>query len=148
MVHPILIKKTLQYTIPSSGSENSRYKEFSMKIYKISVIVLNLIIISSFSYADNNLSKEKNSKQITLTENRLDELLTIIRKAPNPLPKDEKVKIVKKVVTIYPTDRATIEDINRKINYIEKQNRQREAKIKNFEEELKAYQKRIENFDD
>ena len=119
-----------------------------MKIYKISVIVLNLIIISSFSYADNNLSKEKNSKQITLTENRLDELLTIIRKAPNPLPKDEKVKIVKKVVTIYPTDRATIEDINRKINYIEKQNRQREAKIKNFEEELKAYQKRIENFDD
>jgi len=117
-----------------------------MTIYKISVIVLNLIIISSSSYAESNTTREKNNTTIPLSKSRLDEVLTIIRKAPSPLPKKAKIKIEKKVVDIYPTDNATIEDINRRINYIEEQNKQREAKIKNFEEELRVYEKQIENF--
>jgi len=119
-----------------------------MNIYKISIIVLNLIIISNLSYADNKLTKEQNSTKKTISEDKLDKILTIIRKAPSPIPKEEKVKIEKKVVDIYTTDLATIEDINERINYIEKQNKQREAKIRNFEEELKAYQKKIETLDD
>jgi len=111
-----------------------------MTIYKISIIVLNLVILSNLSYADSNLTKEK--------EDKLDELLSIIRKAPTPLPRITQLKIEERVVTIYPDDRATIEDINKKINYIEKQSKRREAKIKNFEEELKTYQSKIETFDD
>jgi len=118
-----------------------------MNIYKISIIVLNLIIISSLSYAENNLTKENSNIAIPLSKNKLDELLTIIREAPSPLPKGEKIKIERKVVDIYPNNHATIEDINRKINYIEQQNKQREARIKNFEEELQVYKKQIENFD-
>ena len=119
-----------------------------MTIYKISVIVLNLIIISSLSYAENNSTREKSNTIIPLSKNKLDEILMIIRKAPTPLPKDEKIKIEKKVVDIYPTNHATIEDINRKINYIEQLNKRREARIKNFEEELRVYEKQIESFDD
>jgi hypothetical protein len=102
--------------------------------------------MSSLSYAENNATQEKNNTKMTLSENKLDKLLMIIRKAPSPLPKREKIKIEKRVINIYSTDSATINDINRRINFIEKQNKQREAKIKNFEEELRVYQEKIEDF--
>lgn len=125
-----------------------------MNIYKISIIVLNLIIMSSLSYADNNATQEKNNTMSTPqvkkapSVNKLDKLLSIIRKAPSPLSKNEKIKIEKKLLDIYPTEIETIKDINQRINHVEKENRRREAKIKNFEEELKAYQEKIEALDD
>lgn len=125
-----------------------------MNIYKISIIVLNLIIMSSLSYADNNATQEKNNTMSTPqvkkapSVNKLDKLLSIIRKAPSPLSKNEKIKIEKKLLDIYPTEIETIKDINQRINHVEKENRRREAKIKNFEEELKTYQEKIEALDD
>ena len=125
-----------------------------MNIYKISIIVLNLIIMSSLSYADNNATREKNNTIVipqvkkALSVNKLDRLLSIIRKAPRPLSKIEQIKIEKKVLDIYTTEIETIKDINQRINHVEKENHRREAKIKNFEEELKGYKEKIEALDD
>jgi len=110
--------------------------------------------MSSLSYADNNATQEKNNTMSTPqvkkapSVNKLDKLLSIIRKAPSPLSKNEKIKIEKKLLDIYPTEIETIKDINQRINHVEKENRRREAKIKNFEEELKTYQEKIEALDD
>ena len=100
--------------------ENLNYKEFNVNKYKISIILLNLIIISNLSYADNNLSKEKGEDIILL-------------------PQSEQIQSSSKSKAI------TIEDIEKRLKQIEKKNILEKIEIEKFEKKVRAYKKKVEN---
>ncbi len=101
-----------------------------MSKYTISIIVLNLIILSNLSYADNNLSKDKEAK--------LEQLLSIEEEPIMLLPQSEQIQSSSK------SKIPTLEDINKRLRQIEQQNIQEEIEIETFEEKVKAYQQKIE----
>ncbi len=96
-----------------------------MNKYNISVIVLNLIILSHLSYADNNSSKNIESKKIE-------------EKPIFSLPQSEQVQSDSKSKVL------TLEEVNKRLEDIEKRNIQEEVELETFEERVKAYQKKIE----
>jgi len=101
-----------------------------MNKYTISVIVLNLIILSNLSYADNNLTPDKEAK--------LEQLLSIEEEPIMLLPQSEQIQ------SFSESKKPTLEDINKRLEQIEKQNIQEEIEIETFEEKVKAYQQKIE----
>ena len=104
-----------------------------MNKYTISIIVLNLIILSNLSYADNNLSKDKEAK--------LEQLLSIEEEPIMLLPQSEQIQSSSESRTI------TIQDINKRLKEVEKENIREKIEIETFEEKVKAYQKKIENLE-
>ena len=102
-----------------------------MNKYTISIIVLNLIILSNLSYADNNLSANKESK--------LEQLLSVQEEEPMlSLPKSEQIESSSTLKI------PTLEEINRRLKEIEQRNIQEEIELETFEEKVKAYQEKIE----
>jgi phage-related protein len=102
-----------------------------MNKYTVSIIVLNLIILSNLSYADNNLTQDEEAK--------LEQLLTIEEEPMSFLPQSEQIQSSSE------SKKLTIEEINKRLEQIEKQNIQEEIEIETFEEKVKAYQQKIEN---
>ena len=100
--------------------ENLSYKEFNVNRYKISIILLNLIILSNLSYADNNLSKEK-EEPIML------------------LPQSEQIQSSSK------SKRITIDDVKKRLKEIEQKNMLEQIEIDSFEKKVRAYQRKVEN---
>ena len=103
-----------------------------MNRYTVSIIVLNLIILSNLSYADNNLSANKESK--------LEQLLSV-QKEEEPmlsLPQSEQIESSSTLKI------PTLEEINRRLKEIEQRNIQEEIELETFEEKVKAYQEKIE----
>jgi len=96
-----------------------------MKKYKISIIVLKLIILSNLSYADNNLSVKESIKTEPIML----------------LPQSEQVKSSSESKPI------TVEDISKRLKQIEQENIREEIAINKFEKKVRAYQKKIENLD-
>jgi len=110
--------------------ENSTYKEFSMNRYTISIIVLNLIVLSNLSYAESNQTEEEKAKSTKQL---------IIKDAPMfLLPKSEQIEPSLKSETI------TLNEINKILKEVEKRTIQEEIELENFEERVKIYQKKIE----
>ena len=104
-----------------------------MNKYTVSIIVLNLIILSNLSYADNNLSKDK--------ETKLRETLSIKEKPIVLLPQSEQIQSSSDSRTI------TIQDITKRLKQVEKENIQEKIEIETFEKKVKAYQKKIKNLE-
>jgi peptidoglycan hydrolase CwlO-like protein len=102
-----------------------------MNKYTVSIIVLNLIILSNLSYADNNLTPDKEAK--------LEQLLSIKEEPIMLLPQSEQIQSSSESRTL------TLEDINERLEQIEKQNIQEQIELETFEEKVKAYQEKIEN---
>ena len=102
-----------------------------MNKYTVSVIVLNLIILSNLSYADKNLTQDKESK--------IEQLLSIKEKPTILLPQSEQIQSSSASRTI------TLQDINKRLEQIEKKNIQEKIELETFEEKVKAYQKKLEN---
>lgn len=90
-----------------------------MSKYTISIIVLNLIL-SQLSYADNNSSKN------------------IKDKAFFSLPQSKQIESSSE------SKKLTLEEINKRLEEIEKRNIQEEVALETFEDRVKAYQKKIE----
>jgi len=101
-----------------------------MNKYTVSIIVLNLIILSNLSYADNNLTPDKEAK--------LEQLLSIEEEPIILLPQSEQIQSSSESRTL------TLEDITKRLEQIEKQNIQEQIEIETFEEKVKAYQEKIE----
>ena len=104
-----------------------------MNKYTISIIVLNLIILSNLSYADNNLTQDEEAK--------LEQLLSIEEEPIMLLPQSEQIQSSSESRTI------TIQDINKRLKQIEKENIREKIEIETFEEKVKAYQRKIENLE-
>jgi TolA-binding protein len=102
-----------------------------MNKYTVSIIVLNLIILSNLSYADNNLTQDEEAK--------LEKLLNIKEEPILLLPQSEQVQSSSQARIV------TLEDINKRLKQIEKENIQEEIELETFEEKVKAYQEKIEN---
>ena len=102
--------------------ENLSYKEFNVNRYKISIILLNLIILSNLSYAENNLSKEKEEPIILL-------------------PQSEQIQSSSK------SKRVTIDDIKKRLKEIEQKNMLEQIEIESFEKKVRAYQRKVENLE-
>jgi len=102
-----------------------------MNKYTVSIIVLNLIILSNLSYADNNLTQDEEAK--------LEQLLSIEEEPIMLLPQSEQIQSSSESRTI------TIQDINKRLKQIEKENIREKIEIETFEEKVKAYQRKIEN---
>ena len=96
-----------------------------MKKYKISIIVLKLIILSNLSYADNNLSVKESIKTEPIML----------------LPQSEQVKSSSESKPI------TVEDVSKRLKQIEQENIKEEIAINKFEKKVRAYQKKIESLD-
>ena len=104
-----------------------------MNRYTISIIVLNLIILSNLSYADNNLSANKESK--------LEQLLSVQEEKPVSLPQSKQIQ------SSSTSKIPTLEDINKRLKQVEQQNIQEKIAIETFEKKVKAYQKKIESLE-
>jgi hypothetical protein len=102
-----------------------------MNKYTVSIIVLNLIILSNLSYADNNLTQDEEAK--------LEKLLNIKEEPILLLPQSEQVQSSSQARIV------TLEDINKRLKQIEKENIQEEIELETFEEKVKTYQEKIEN---
>ncbi|RUM70577.1 MAG: hypothetical protein DSZ07_02240 [Sulfurovum sp.] len=96
-----------------------------MKKYKISTIMLKLIILSNLSYADNNLSDKESIKEEPIML----------------LPQSEQVKSSSEAKPI------TVEDVSRRLKQIEQENIKEEIELAKFEKKVRAYQKKLESLD-
>ena len=101
-----------------------------MNKYTVSIIVLNLIILSNLSYADNNLTQDEEAK--------LEQRLTIEEEPMILLPQSEQIQSSSK------SKIPTLEDINKRLEQVEQRNIQEEIELETFEEKVRAYQEKIE----